>query len=66
MKTLKMVTHWTVAEADCIYQLLEDFRTALWESYGGHAQKNLTITNNKKYRITSSMMNCHFKSGSSI
>jgi len=34
MKTLKMVTHWTVAEADCIYQLLEDFRTALWESYG--------------------------------
>jgi hypothetical protein len=34
MKTLKIVTHWTVAEADCIHQLLEEFRAALWESYG--------------------------------
>lgn len=34
MKTVKIVTHWTAGEADCIYQLLEEFKSALWASYG--------------------------------
>ena len=34
MKTLKITTHWTPEEADCIYQFLEDFKQALWQCYG--------------------------------
>jgi len=34
MKIIKMTTHWTTEEADCIYQFLDDFRCAIWESYG--------------------------------
>jgi len=34
MKTLKMTTHWTPEEADCIDRLLCEFQAALWESYG--------------------------------
>jgi len=34
MKTLKITTHWTVEEADCIYRLLDEFQCAIWESYG--------------------------------
>ena len=34
MKILKITTHWTTEEADCIYQLLDEFRCAIWESYG--------------------------------
>ena len=34
MMILKITTHWTPEEADCIYQLLDEFKTALWESYG--------------------------------
>ena len=34
MKTLKMTTHWTPEEADCIDRLLSEFQAALWESYG--------------------------------
>ncbi len=34
MKTLKIATHWTVEEADCIYRLLDEFQCAIWESYG--------------------------------
>ncbi len=34
MKTLKITNHWTPEEADCIYQFLDDFKEALWESYG--------------------------------
>ncbi len=34
MKILKLTTHWTAEEADCIYQLLDEFRGAIWESYG--------------------------------
>ncbi len=34
MKTLQITTHWTAEEADCIYQLLGDLRSALWEHYG--------------------------------
>ena len=34
MKTLKITTHWTPGEADCIYQFLDDFKQALWQCYG--------------------------------
>ena len=34
MKILKMTTHWTPEEADCIDRLLSEFQTALWEIYG--------------------------------
>ena len=34
MKTLKIATHWTTEEVDCIYQLLGDLQSAIWESYG--------------------------------
>ncbi len=34
MKVLKITTHWTTEEADCIDRLLRELQTALWESYG--------------------------------
>ncbi len=34
MKILKITTHWTAEEADCIYQLLDDMKVAIWECYG--------------------------------
>jgi len=34
MKPLKIMTHWTPQEAQCIYQLLDDLKLAVWESYG--------------------------------
>ena len=39
MRTLKMTTHWTPEEADCIYQFLDDFKEALWEYYGNDMVK---------------------------
>lgn len=34
MKTLKVTTHWSVEEAEGIYRLLDEFKDALWQSYG--------------------------------
>lgn len=34
MKTLKITTYWTAEQADCIYQLLGELRSVLWEQYG--------------------------------
>ncbi len=34
MKILKLTTHWTAEEADCIYRFLDEFRCAIWENYG--------------------------------
>ena len=34
MKTLKITTHWTPEEAECIYQFLDDLKQALWQCYG--------------------------------
>jgi len=34
MKTLKITTHWTPEEADCIYQFLDDLKTVILENYG--------------------------------
>ncbi len=34
MKTLKITTHWTTEEADCIVQLLDEFKSLIWQHYG--------------------------------
>jgi len=34
MKTLRITTHWTTEQADDIYRLLDDLKTAIWQSYG--------------------------------
>ena len=34
MKTLRITTYWTAEQADCIYQLLGDLRSVLWDQYG--------------------------------
>jgi len=39
MKILKITTHWTAEEADCVFQLLDEFRCAIWESYGNDIER---------------------------
>lgn len=34
MKTLKITTHWTADQAEDIYTLLDDLKSAIWQSYG--------------------------------
>lgn len=34
MKTLRITTYWTPEEADCVYQLLDELKAAVWSSYG--------------------------------
>ena len=34
MKTIKVTTHWTAEEADNLYQLLDELKTAIWQAYG--------------------------------
>lgn len=34
MKILKITTHWSAEEAECIYQLLDELKDALWQGYG--------------------------------
>jgi len=34
MKTLKITTYWTTEEAENIYLALEEFKSAIWQSYG--------------------------------
>ena len=51
MKTLKITMHWTPEEADCIYQLLDDFKQALWQCYGEDiVQMHKTIQAEQKER----------------
>lgn len=39
MKILKMTTHWTAEEADCMVRLLDEFQSAIWESYGDEIER---------------------------
>jgi hypothetical protein len=39
MKILKMTTHWSAEEADCVDRLLSELQTALWESYGDDIER---------------------------
>ena len=34
MKTLRMTTHWTTEQAEDMFTLLDDLKTAIWQSYG--------------------------------
>ncbi len=34
MKTLKFTTYWTTEQAEDIYLALEEFKSAIWQSYG--------------------------------
>ena len=34
MKTLRITTHWTTEQAEDIYMLLDDLKSAIWQSYG--------------------------------
>ncbi len=34
MKILKITTHWSAEEAEGIYQLLDEFKDAIWQGYG--------------------------------
>jgi len=34
MKTIKITTHWTAEEADCILQFIDELKSLLWQHYG--------------------------------
>jgi len=34
MKTLRITTHWTTGQAEDMYTLLDDLKSAIWQSYG--------------------------------
>ena len=34
MKTLKITTYWTTEQAEDIYLLLDELKSAIWQSYG--------------------------------
>jgi hypothetical protein len=34
MKILRITTHWSAEEAEYVYQLLDEFKEAIWQSYG--------------------------------
>ena len=34
MKTLRITTHWTTEQAEDMYRLLDDLKSAIWQSYG--------------------------------
>ena len=39
MKPLRITPHWTAEQADCVYQLLGELRSILWEHYGDEIVK---------------------------
>jgi hypothetical protein len=34
VKTLRITTHWTTEQAEDIYMLLDELKSAIWQSYG--------------------------------
>ncbi|MBL4942017.1 MAG: hypothetical protein JKY81_10180 [Colwellia sp.] len=34
MRTIKLNTHWTTGQAEDIYLLLDEIKSAIWQSYG--------------------------------
>lgn len=34
MKIMKIATYWTTEQAENIYMLLDELKTAIWQSYG--------------------------------
>jgi hypothetical protein len=51
MKILKITTHWTAEEADRVYALLDQFKSAIWQAYGEDIVKmHRDIANEQKYK----------------
>ncbi len=49
MRILKITTHWTSEEADCIYQFLDEFKKAPWQCHGEDSvQMNKTLQDEKR------------------
>lgn len=48
MKTLRITTHWTTEEADGIYQLLDEFKSVLWDHYGEDIVEMYKAINNEQ------------------
>lgn len=51
MKILKMTTHWTPEEADCIDRFLDEFRCAILESYGNDIELLYQTQREEQLRI---------------
>ena len=52
MKILKITTHWTTEEADCIFSLLDELQAMIWESYGDDiAQMYRQIEEQQKFKL---------------
>ena len=34
MKTIKLTTHWSAADANATIEFLDDLKDAIWEAYG--------------------------------
>ena len=51
MKILKMTTHWTTEEANCIDQFLDEFRCAIWESYGNDIEELYQVQHEEQLRL---------------
>lgn len=59
MKILTLTTHWTTEEADCIFNLLGELQSLIWESYGddlaqmyhqtGEEQQNIELDVEEMY-----------------
>jgi hypothetical protein len=51
MKILTITTHWTAEEAACVYELLDTFKTAIWQAYGEDIVKmHSDIANEQKQK----------------
>jgi hypothetical protein len=64
MKRLKITTYWTAEEAHCVYQLLDELKSAVWESYGEDILKmfnEIQLEQQKNEDNGNSMINCHFR-----
>jgi len=55
MKILKITTHWTAEEADCVYQLLDEFRCAIWESYGNDIERLYRARSEEQLRMKTTL-----------
>ena len=51
MKILKMTTHWTTEEADCIYRFLDEFQCAIWDNYGNDIELLYQAQHEEQLRI---------------
>jgi len=58
MKLLRITTHWSAEEAECVYQLLDEFKKALWQSYD--EEKQFSLKNKPVMSLRILIMNRRF------